>query len=137
MTAQPFLPGIDRTPSGRKRPPTVPSESTEGRLLMQWANKQGITRLFHIGNGGLRDKKTAAILKLQGVKRGIPDYCLPIPNAHHAGLWIELKTEYGEVSPEQSDWLQHLNQSGYKAVVAIGHYQAIAEIESYLAPRIH
>ncbi len=42
-------------------------------------------------NGGKRDKATAAVLKRQGVKAGVPDIMLPAARAGYHGLYIELK----------------------------------------------
>ena len=36
-----------------------------------------------------------------GVKAGFPDINLPIPRGGYAGLYIELKTDKGKLSPEQ------------------------------------
>ena len=63
--------------------------------------------LHAIPNGGKRDKVTAAKLKAEGVKAGIPDIFLPVPKAvllnpqpayrlepetrYYCGLYIELK----------------------------------------------
>ena len=51
--------------------------------------------LFHIPNGGTRDAIEGRHLKQQGVKRGVPDLCLPVARGGYHSLYIELKTATG------------------------------------------
>lgn len=92
-------------------------------------------RLFHaIPNGGHRSRRTAGLLKAEGVRPGVPDYHLPVPRGGYVGLWIELKrTDGGRVSPEQREWLAHLQAQGHCAVVCRGWEAAWAEVQNYLA----
>lgn len=50
-----------------------------------------VDMLFHVPNGGSRDRREAARLKAQGVRAGVPDLCLPVPSGAYHGLFIELK----------------------------------------------
>ena len=57
---------------------TTSSESQEQKALFQWAGLAEqkypeLKLLHHIPNGGIRDIRTAANLKKEGVKRGVPD----------------------------------------------------------------
>lgn len=121
------------------------SEGDEQLLLFRWARKQSLTiphlaMLFHIPNGGQRDARSAARLKLEGVEPGVPDICLPVPTATDSGdstglwhgLWIELKREGGRTTPEQNKWLRRLFRQGYMATVCYGAEQARAAIVDYL-----
>ncbi len=89
--------------------------------------------LAAIPNGGKRSAKTAADLKAEGVKRGVPDYLLPVRRGEHVGLAIELKTATGRTSPEQREWLGHLAEHGWQAVVARGWEQAWDAVRDYMA----
>ena len=79
-------------------------------------------------NGGKRDKRTAAALKKQGVKPGLPDLLIftPPPNGVGVGLAIELKRarasgkQRGRVSAHQEIWLEELRSVGWRAEVAYG-----------------
>lgn len=104
-----------------------------------------------IPNGGLRDKRTAAMLKAEGVKRGIPDVFLPLPLwgtiddgeyrpkvILYAGLYVEMKRpdsergRKGRTSAEQNaaiDWLRH---SGYAVSVCLDWETAAREIQAYV-----
>lgn len=54
---------------------------------------------YHCPNGEYRSKRTAAKLKLMGVRPGIPDLCFVLPGGRAA--FIELKTETGVISKNQ------------------------------------
>ena len=102
--------------------------------------------MFAIPNGGERDKRVAARLKAEGVKRGVPDVFLPVRRGGFAGLFIELKRPDSEVRTEsgrkrrkgavaavQNDWIADLQAAGYGAASCVGFEQARATILAYLA----
>lgn len=65
----------------RKKP--TPHEANEQEALFRWTvfvrgRFPEIELLYHIPNGGSRNKLEAANLKRQGVKAGVPDLCLPV-----------------------------------------------------------
>lgn len=83
----------------------------------------------------------------EGVRGGVPDICLPccswigvspVASPVHYGLYIELKIEKrrnqknGGCSDDQIEWLEYLNEAGYKAVVCYGWKEAKLAIEEYL-----
>jgi hypothetical protein len=114
-----------------------PTEHEEAVLFSGWCEAEGhtdprLSLLFAIPNGGHRHIGVARKMKAEGVKRGVPDYCLPIPRGEYHGLFIELKTKTGSTSKDQKQWLQALTQQGYLAVVAKGADDAIAAIQKYL-----
>lgn len=88
--------------------------------------------LFHIPNGGRRDKIEGKHLKLQGVKRGVPDLCLPVPRGEYHGLFIELKTETGRTNEYQDWWLAELEKNNYRCAVCHGWEEATKCLENYL-----
>lgn len=116
----------------------IATESQEQSSLFQWARLMERQRpvlrlLYHIPNGGLRNKAVAVRLAAEGVKRGVPDICLPVARKCYHGLYIELKRRKGGViSPEQSEWIAALNAQGFKAVVCRGWDEARITIENYL-----
>lgn len=120
-------------------------EHLEQKALIEWADIQPISRyvfkegfvgdyLFHIANGGARSAVTGAILRSDGVRKGVPDLCFCLSNENHHALYIEMKapTKTARVSKEQKIWLERLNSNGYLAVVAYGFSQAKEIIEKYL-----
>lgn len=89
--------------------------------------------LYAVPNGGARSRKTAVDLKAEGVKPGVPDYCLPVARGGFHGLYLELKTAKGAVRPAQRAWLAALTEQGYMAVVCRQWEQAWATLRDYLA----
>lgn len=113
------------------------SEATDQMALFEWAERLSgrvpeLVLLLHIPNGEKRDKATAARLKAMGVRAGIPDILLPIPNEHYHGLWIELKTTRGTVKPEQLEWHRQLREQGYMVCVCRSWCIAACVIAGYL-----
>ncbi|QSX32483.1 VRR-NUC domain-containing protein [Shewanella avicenniae] len=94
--------------------------------------------LIHIPNGGSRNKAEAARFKRMGVKAGVSDLLLAIPTAANHGLWVELKAPYTSSkdknypSPEQREWVEKMNQAGYRAIVCWGWHEAQQQIEKYI-----
>ena len=117
---------------------SVPPEGEEQRQLFEWANffsaaMPELELLYHIPNGGSRNKAEAAKLKREGVKPGVPDLCLPVPRFGFNGMYIELKRRKGgQVSAGQKRWIEKLQQQGYRAVVCRGWKEAAAAIANYL-----
>lgn len=114
-----------------------PSEHDHAVALMQavrqWEHRYPVlARLYAIPNGGDRHPAVAGKLKAEGVKAGVPDYCLPAARGEHHGLYIELKTETGRASREQADWVQALRAEGYRAEVCRGWDQALQVLLEYV-----
>lgn len=122
-------------------PPVIPLEEIEQEHVFLWASMEEraypeLAMLYAIPNGGKRAIKTAVALKKQGVKRGVPDMCLPVPRGGFNGLYIELKrVKGGTVSDEQREWINALNAQGYRAVVCCGAQEAIKTIREYMGAK--
>ena len=116
----------------------VPTEHQEQCALFEWATwmakRMPELHLMHaIPNGGKRDIRTAARLKAEGVKPGVPDIFLPIPRGGKHGLYIELKRRRGGViSKAQEAWMRALMEQGYVCAVCKGAESAKNEILMYL-----
>ena len=114
------------------------SESTEQMAVIQWCEINEciypeLELIHHIPNGGKRSKTEAIRLKCEGVKKGVPDLCLPVPRRKYHGLYIEMKYGNGRTSKEQKEWIYKLSKQGYKAVVCNGFEEAKETIERYMA----
>lgn len=112
------------------------SEDGHQLALFCFAASSGIPELrwlFHIPNGGYRDKREAGKLKAMGVKSGVPDIFLPVGRNGFKGLWIELKKPVkGIVSKEQHEWLNYLSTQGYATRVCFGWIEAKDVLLAYL-----
>jgi hypothetical protein len=112
-------------------------ESQEQQALFQWASMAAkqtpeLELLHHIPNGGKRNKITAARLKKEGVKSGVPDVFLPVPRRNLHGLYIEMKAAKGKISDNQREWLERLFLQGYAVNVCYGWEEAKDIILLYL-----
>lgn len=116
----------------------VPTEDQEQMTVMSWAHRTKFKDgrlsdyLFHIPNGGSRNIIEATKLKKMGVKAGVPDLQLIVPNGEIHGLWIELKAQKGKLQPSQQIMIQRLEAQGYMCKVCFGADEAISEIKKYL-----
>ncbi len=72
-------------------------------------------------------------LKRMGVKRGVADFFLAVPNGEYHGLWIELKVNKGKLTPEQQEFIKRKNEKGYLALSVWGSDSAKEIIKSYLS----
>lgn len=106
--------------------------SKQPHILVKWPE---LALLYHIPNGGTRDAIEGRHLKQQGVKRGVPDLCLPVPRGQYHGLYIEMKTETGRTSDAQDWWGERLFAQGYFWEVCHGWSSAVRVLEWYLSLR--
>ena len=115
----------------------MPKESeTQARIFFFFSVMRGkypgLDLMYHVPNGGSRNKIEAANLKRQGVKAGVPDICLPVPRGGYHGLYIELKEGRNKATEKQLEWIAELARQGYVAVVCTGFDAAVQEIVRYL-----
>lgn len=100
--------------------------------FVEWLHIVGIWYFNHSPNEGRRTAQEGNKLKKMGMSKGFPDLEIPIPRHNKHGLYIELKTESGRVTPEQKKWLDYLNGCGYVAVVARSFDEARKITQEYL-----
>lgn len=113
------------------------SEHTEQAALFEWAawnqsKDAAFNMLYAVPNGGKRDKATAARLKSEGVKAGVPDIVLPVARNGYHGFYIEMKVGKNTTSKEQVIWLTALAAEGYCVDVSYGWQEAARKIAWYL-----
>jgi hypothetical protein len=132
------------------------TEHAQQTALFMWAAQHKddypeLTLMFAIPNGGLRNMATAARLKAEGVKAGVPDIFLPVArlrrNSHtgettrwyYHGLFIEMKKpRVGKQKADKRSDAQLLTQyaleeNHYHCVVCYGYNEARDNLLSYLA----
>lgn len=115
-----------------------PLEKDEQMLLFEWAewaacSHPELALLYHIPNEGKRSKLAGYTLQLQGMRRGVPDICLPVARGGYHALYVEMKRLKGsKTSEDQRAWIDALNRAGNKAVICKGFDEAKAAIEEYL-----
>ena len=127
---------------------TQPTENQIQATVIQWRDRMTpqhpeLRWLFAIPNGEKRDPIVGAKLKAQGVVRGVPDLCLPVPTREYDsdfrmitgyyGLFIEVKTLIGKLKDEQAEWRDYLRLAGYRAEVCRGVDATLDTICEYLS----
>lgn len=80
---------------------------------------------YAVPNGGKRDPITAAKLKAEGVKPGVPDTCFPKPVGKYAGLYMEMKKPDGKTSEEQNEYIAFLQLNHYAVAVCFNWLAAV------------
>lgn len=113
------------------------TESEEQQALFQWAAMlqarfPDLALLHHIPNGGQRAITTAARLKAEGVKAGVPDVSLPAPKGVYHGLYVEMKAGKNKPTAHQVWWLEELKMRSYYTAVAYSWREAAEIITKYL-----
>ncbi len=122
-----------------------PLEAVHQELLIRTAalhEKQypALKYLFAVPNGGFRHKATGAAMQRGGLRKGVPDLCLPIPRGNRStgiySAWYgELKRFGGvpsDLSDEQKEWLAFLKSEGAYAEWHAGWEAAWASLLWYL-----
>ncbi len=115
----------------------APLETTIQSAFVRWC-RLAETRLprlrlgFAVPNGGYRSPTTAARLKDEGVRAGVPDWLLPVASAGFNGLAIEFKRPKGKASPEQVAYMDLLVKEDWLVVVCTDHEAAARTVDDYL-----
>jgi hypothetical protein len=88
--------------------------------------------MFAIPNGGTRNIREAVKLKRTGVRRGVPDIFLAVPKGKFHGLWIETKSDKGEQTIAQIEFMAQLKNQNYYCVVCRNPVEMIEITKKYL-----
>lgn len=107
-------------------------EAFEQRTVISYCDMRKYT-VFHIPNGGSRNKLEAANLKRQGVRAGVPDLFFPVSRWGYHGMFIELKAGKNKTTEKQNEWIDLLRSNGYYVRVCYGFDEARAVIDWYFA----
>lgn len=109
------------------------SEREHQEAVFEWAEAKAaevveLSFLFAIPNGQMRQGMPME----PGLKSGVPDLFLAVPNERHTGLFIEMKRPGGRLREEQREWIEALRNQAYRAEVCYGAEEAIDTITEYL-----
>lgn len=122
----------------------IPTEHQEQAALFELIDRYkaqypALGMIFAIPNGGHRHKATAARLKAEGVRAGVPDIFVAVPVSLSPlragvvpGLFIEMKRGGGGLSAPQNTWLNNLHWQGYRTAVCYSAAEAWGVICEYL-----
>lgn len=119
--------GEERKRTARQR------EAELQRACVRWFRLQYPQYLlFHVPNGGRRNAREAAFLKLEGVVAGIPDLFLAVGRHGFHGLFIEMKAGKNTTTPAQKEMMERLYRAGYSCAVCRSFEEFQIEVIKYL-----
>jgi len=111
-------------------------EAIEQAKVIAWAraNERNYPFLWMLHsslNGLKRTKNAQGKAKAQGMLSGVPDLFMPVSIGDCKGLYIEMKSAKGRISPEQSKFLKAASDFGYSCFICYSAVEAIDKIKSY------
>ena len=87
---------------------------------------------FAVPNAGKRSYGAAMYMKAEGLRAGVPDVWLPVPNKKYCGLVMENKYGGNKLTDNQELWLRKLKRVGHYVCVCRSTEQMIKEVSKYL-----
>lgn len=105
-------------------------ESIEQEAVVKFCEYRRIP-IYAIPNDGKRTAKEAYFAKKRGLKKGVPDLCVPVARKGYHGLYIEMKHGKNKPTQAQEEWIQLLNNNGYYARVCVGAKEAMKLLNWY------
>ena len=115
-----------------------PSEFQIQSAFVEWCNYnpdrlEDLDMYYATPNEGNRTKGERIKRIKEGMKKGVPDWCLPVPKGIYHGLFLEFKSKDGRLTKEQFLYLKRLSEHLYKVAVPRSLDQAIEVLRSYYA----
>ena len=113
------------------------SEHDEQKKLIVFVSNElqpryPILRWLHaIPNGLTLHKSIATQMIYEGAKSGVCDLFLPVRSHNYSGLYIEMKSKTGKLSPNQKEFKSFVEGQGFKVVVPRSAREALREIVLY------
>jgi hypothetical protein len=91
---------------------------------------------YHIPNERKASIQRRITMARCGVKKGMPDICIPVPNDKYASLYIEMKVKPNKPSKEQLELLKELYSAGSYSCIAWSAEEAISVVNKYLENKL-
>lgn len=112
-------------------------EDIEQQMVFEWAATMErrypcLRLMYHVPNEGKRSKAVGAKMKRIGLKKGVPDICLPVARGGFHGCYVEMKAVGGSATKEQCEYLDALCSEGYFVALCVGHEAAQKTILGYI-----
>ena len=127
----------EKTPARKPYKPPVCSEEDNQRTVVAWSRltaniKPELNLLFHIPNQRMCKVALAVRLKSLGVMSGVPDLFLPVARGRYHGLFIEMKSAKGSMSPQQKAFCSMAIQQGYAFICCKSSKDGINALSNYI-----
>ena len=111
----------------------VMTEDDLQTMIVNYIKLQYPTVRFCASLGGIRTGiKQAKKAKRTGYSKGFPDLQICEARKEYHGLFLEIKTNKGYATIYQKNWIEALNERGYKAVITKGFDEAKKVLDDYL-----
>ena len=106
--------------------------------LVEWAHWNrgkypSLELLYAIPNGGKRNPREAVRMKLEGVKPGMPDLCLPVARHGCISLYLETKTPDGTLTASQKKMFPLLQAERNEVIIVRTVQEGIDYLEAWLS----
>lgn len=88
---------------------------------------------YAVPNGQHRTAAQAAVLKSEGMTKGVSDICIDIPSHEYHSLRIEMKTDKGKQTIEQEEYELRCKAVGIKYVVVRSRDEFEAAVNEHMA----
>ena len=117
------------------------AEQKEQINLIRWTQQPDVRQkypelklLYHVPNERQCSPRQGKLLKMMGVKEGVPDLCLPVARGGYHGLYVEMKSpeKSARASENQIWWVEALISQNYAACVCKGWKMARDTILRYM-----
>lgn len=118
-----------------------PSENQIQSAFFSWCalnekKHPELSLCFAVPNGSHKSPAARSLFKATGLKPGVPDVCLPVRGVIDAkayiGLFIEMKSAKGVLSPQQKLWIDALKNAGHYVAVVRDWQAAAGLVSKYL-----
>lgn len=91
---------------------------------------------YHIPNERKASIQRRMTMARAGVKKGIPDICVPVANDKYHALYIEMKVKPNKPSDAQREVLKELAAVGNYTCICWSATEAIEMVEKYIKNKL-
>jgi SPX domain protein involved in polyphosphate accumulation len=106
-------------------------EAKEQILIVNWIHQMTDLPVIYIKNEEKRSYGSASIVKKMGLHKGCADLFIPRANESFHGLFLEVKSEKGKISPDQHKFEEQMLREQYLVVFVFGHVSAIHTLRTF------
>ena len=113
------------------------TESGEQQAVIEWCRMNMgrypmLKNIYHAANEGKRNPATGKRMVSEGLKKGVPDLCLPVPRGSYGALYIDMKIKPNKPTQAQEECIRDFRSAGNLVCVCYSAEEAIKIIERYL-----
>lgn len=126
-------------PKKERRQEEFEHQATVFSILDLEANRRRYPFLKFIyasSDGADKDKRARDRARVSGMRRGVPDICIPFRRRGYAGAYIENKSAGGRLSREQEEFIEHLRKEGFCVKICYSADEQLKFLEWYLGIEI-